>query len=65
MPSDEERRAAFKAVQEQVKAIIPDMFEGYVTDEHIWVIADSALWAAEAARGSKALAEMDKKPGGG
>jgi hypothetical protein len=60
MPSDEERRAAFKAVHEQIKAIMPDMFEGYVTDEHIWVIADSALWAAEAAR-DKSLAGTDKK----
>ena len=29
---------------------MPDMFESYVTDEHLWVIADAALWAAEAAR---------------
>jgi hypothetical protein len=57
MPSDEERRAAFKAVKEQVQAIVPDMFESYITDEHIWTIADSALWAAEAAR------EKDKPDG--
>jgi hypothetical protein len=59
MPSPEERRAAFGAVHEQVKAIMPDMFESYVTDEHIWVIADAALWAAEAVR-NKTLAGTDK-----
>jgi hypothetical protein len=41
--------AAFIAVKKQVQAIVPDMFESYITDEHIWVISDSALWAAEQA----------------
>jgi hypothetical protein len=50
MPSKAERKAAFEAVKEQVKAIVPDAFESYITDEHMWVISDSAVWAAEAAR---------------
>jgi hypothetical protein len=50
MPTEDERLAAKKAVEEQVKAILPDMFEGYVTEEHLWTISDSAVWAAEAAR---------------
>lgn len=50
MPTDAERRAAFAAVKIQVQAIVPDMFESYITDEHIWDISDSAVWAAEKAR---------------
>jgi hypothetical protein len=63
MPTDDERRAAKAAVEEQVRAILPDMFESYVTDEHLWVISDAAVWAAEAAR-DKRLAEHDKTPKG-
>jgi hypothetical protein len=50
MPGEDERRAAKKAVEEQVRAILPDMFESYVTEEHLWLISDAAVWAAEAAR---------------
>jgi hypothetical protein len=61
MPSPEERRAAFKAVQEQVKAIVPDWLESNITDEHIWTISDSAVWAAEEAREKEAVAPQKEK----
>jgi hypothetical protein len=64
MPTEDERRAARKAVEVQVRAILPDMFEHYVTDEHLWIIADAAVWAAEDAR-NKTLAGTDKKIEGG
>jgi histone H3/H4 len=63
MPDEAERRAAKKAVEEQVKAIVPDMFESYITEEHLWIISDAAVWAAEDAR-RKTLAEKDKTKGG-
>jgi hypothetical protein len=50
MPTDNERLDAFNAVKVQIQAIVPDMFESYITDEHIWTISDSAVWAAEKAR---------------
>ena len=62
MPTEGERRAARKAVEEQVRAILPDMFEGYVTDEHLWIIADAAVWAAEDA-GRKGGEDMKKGTG--
>jgi hypothetical protein len=59
MPTDDERRAAKAAVEVQVRAILPDMFESYVTDDHLWAISDAAVWAAEKARSEK----MDESDG--
>jgi hypothetical protein len=50
MPTEDERRAAKKAVEEQVRAIVPDWLESNITDEHLWIISDAAVWAAEDAR---------------
>jgi hypothetical protein len=59
MPTEAERKAAKTAVEIQVKAIVPDWLESHITEEHLWIISDAAVWAAEDAR-NKTLAQADK-----
>jgi hypothetical protein len=62
MPSDAERRAAFKAAKEMILSLVPGMFASFVTDSKLWEVVDAALWAAEAAR-DKELASKNKTEG--